>query len=117
MNVRQVRITGGPSPRDITLHLDGAKQESVSRIELVLDVHDAVRANVTYIAQVLFEGEATVKAEYRVEIKERRAAPGGEPGDVMWVTVMSATGRTQAEALRDLARQLDDQEREAISGQ
>jgi hypothetical protein len=113
----RVRVTGGPSPVDITATVDGKKLESVSRIELVLDVNDVVRAKITHVAQVLFDGEAIVGTDFKAELKERRPAPGGEPGDVIWVTTHTGKGLSRAIAVRDLAGQLDAEDREPVSGQ
>jgi len=109
----KVKITGGPHAMNTKLTVDGQELAKVARVEIVADVHDAIRIKTFQFAEIEIEVEAKHEPQTishtatvnRVILVDDPDEPGAKIRTHERIAIGS--GRTEAAALYNAALVMD----------
>lgn len=108
----KVEITGGPAGKDTKLVVDGVMQEAVHRVEITLDVNDAVRVTTFQFAEVVasFDEAMVEEGGWQVELRKlvvEEIPVEGAPS--LFQRGVDVVGHARAGSLREAVQSLLDQ--------
>lgn len=108
-----LKLSGGPLGKGSKLEIDGEEVRGVTRLEVVADVQDLVKATVTYLVTADLEIKVSkVATQYAVAVRQPVTERHDDNGAIQiesWEVIAQGVGDTLRKALLDAAHSIEEE--------
>lgn len=105
----KIKITGGPSPANIVMTVDGVEVRKVFDVQLHAGVNEAVSAIISQFVEIDVEMEGLVTEGYIATVRTPQLDEEKRGVIAAWIEVARGNGRTLREAVMAAAEQIPEE--------